>query len=110
MQDLEAEKMNAAKEAAKAVRSGMTIGIGSGSTVNHFIRALGGERVKEEGGLSVTCVVSSSQSRRLAEENGLRVIEDIPEKLDIDFDGADEADLKGNLIKGGVAAPSPGRR
>ncbi len=53
-------KKAAAIEALKFVKPGMNIGLGTGSTANHFIEALGA-RVKE--GLDVRGVATSKATR-----------------------------------------------
>jgi ribose 5-phosphate isomerase A len=88
-----------AAHAAQLIKPGMTIGIGSGSTVFHFIEALG-SLVKE--GLSLRAVPTSQQTASLAAKQGIEVIElnDIS-TIDITVDGADEIDPQLQLIKGG---------
>jgi ribose 5-phosphate isomerase A len=76
------------------------VGIGTGSTVNHFIDALAA--VKER----ITGAVSSSEAttRRLV-ERGIAVLEPAAvERLPVYVDGADEIDRAGCMIKGGGAA------
>ncbi|MES1200719.1 MAG: ribose-5-phosphate isomerase RpiA [Pseudomonadota bacterium] len=95
-------KINAAAAALNYVKSGMTIGLGTGSTAAHFVRLLG-ERVRQ--GLSVRGVPTSEATRRQAEEVGVPLIElDQATQLDLDIDGADEIDPQFRLIKGGGAA------
>lgn len=96
-------KSAAAKAALDAfVRDGMTIGLGSGSTSQWFVRHLA-EAVR--GGLSVVGVPSSSPTRDLALDLGISLsdLEAIPE-LDLTVDGADEIDAEGTMIKGGGGA------
>lgn len=96
------QKKDAALEALKLVTSGMTLGLGTGSTANHFIRALGA-KVKE--GLEVKGVPTSRATADLAKELGipLTTLNDHP-FLDMCVDGADEFDDKLRLIKGGGGA------
>ena len=96
-------KRAAAARALELVESGMTLGLGTGSTAGWFVRLLS-ERMKREG-LSVTGVATSSATVWLAEELGipLRRLEDV-ERVDLTVDGADEIDANLNLIKGGGAA------
>ncbi len=70
----------------------MTLGLGTGSTANHFIRALGA-KVKE--GLEVKGVPTSRATAELAKELGipLTTLNDHP-FLDLCVDGADEFDDK----------------
>ncbi len=70
----------------------MLLGLGTGSTVRHFIAGLKG--------MKVTCIASSVASRVQAESLGLRVIEELDRKVDLAVDGADEIDPELGLIKG----------
>jgi ribose 5-phosphate isomerase A len=87
-----------AERAAAEVQDGMRVGLGSGSTAEATVRALG-ERVKS--GLQITAVASSANTARLASECGIPLVElnDV-ECLDFGFDGADEIDPELNLVKG----------
>lgn len=94
-------KINAAKAALEYVRDGMIIGLGSGTTVQEFIKLLG-EEVKK--GLDVVCVTTSYSSRMLAIENGIFVTDtDAVERIDLAIDGADKVN-KVALLKGGGGA------
>ena len=95
-------KKAAAIEALKFVKPGMNIGLGTGSTANHFIEALGA-RVKE--GLDVRGVPTSKATEELAREHGIPLVRlhDYPH-LDLTVDGADEFDPEFRLIKGGGGA------
>jgi ribose 5-phosphate isomerase A len=95
-------KLNAAQAALAYVKDGMVVGLGTGSTSAHFVRALG-ERVRQ--GLRVKGVPTSEATRALAEQSGVPLI-DISQvqRLDIDVDGADEIDPAFRLIKGGGGA------
>lgn len=76
------------------------VGIGSGSTVVYAVERLA-ERVHKEG-LKVTCVPTSFQARQLIVNNKLKLSDlEITPELDVAIDGADEADAKLTLIKGG---------
>ena len=99
---LDTYKKAAALEAAKLVQDGMRLGLGTGSTADHFTRAVA-DRVKQ--GLSVTCIGTSQRTETLASELGLTLgtFEEI-ECLDLTVDGADEVDPSLNLIKGGGGA------
>ena len=92
----------AAHRAVALIEDGMTVGMGSGSTVDAALMALG-ERVRE--GLRVCLVVASSRSEATCRRAGL-VPEDLDtvDRLDLVLDGADEVDPRLNLIKGGGAA------
>ena len=96
------QKKAAAIAALDYVKNGMKLGLGTGSTANHFIQALG-ERVKI--GLKVRCVATSAATQKLTTSLGipLTTLEQHPH-LDLTVDGADEFDANFNLIKGGGGA------
>jgi ribose 5-phosphate isomerase A len=97
--DREKEKQAAARAALAWVRSGMKLGLGTGTTTQCFIQLLG-ERVRQQK-WDIEAVASSIASERLARNEGIRVSS--PRRglrLDLDIDGADEIDPKLNLIKG----------
>ncbi|WP_212112827.1 ribose-5-phosphate isomerase RpiA [Bartonella queenslandensis] len=100
--DVQQLKKRAAVKALEFIENDMRLGIGSGSTVNEFIRLLG-ERVAD--GLRVTGVATSRYSEQLCHKFGVPVstLEQIPE-LDLDIDGADEIGPEMMLIKGGGGA------
>jgi DeoR/GlpR family transcriptional regulator of sugar metabolism len=101
----ELAKQKAAHQAVDAhIRSGMKVGIGSGSTVVYAVERLV-QRVRDEKSLSdVVCVASSFQAVQLITEGGL-VLSDLSRtpRLDVAIDGADEVDSALNCIKGGGA-------
>jgi DeoR/GlpR family transcriptional regulator of sugar metabolism len=101
----ELAKQKAAHQAVDAhIRSGMKVGIGSGSTVVYAVERLV-QRVRDEKSLSdVVCVASSFQAVQLITEGGL-VLSDLSRtpRLDVAIDGADEVDSARNCIKGGGA-------
>lgn len=95
----DADRLTAVGKAAAAlIEDGMVVGIGTGSTAEAFIRALG-MRVKE--GLSIQGVPTSRRTEHLAREVGipLTTISDNP-VIDLGVDGADEIDPRLSLIKG----------
>ena len=95
-------KKAAAIDALKFVKPGMNIGLGTGSTANHFIEALGA-KVKE--GLAVHGVPTSRASKELAEKHGIPLTKlDAHPHLDLTVDGTDEFDSEFRLIKGGGGA------
>ncbi len=98
----DAQKRHAAIRALDFVEEGMKLGLGTGSTAEHFVRLLG-ERVAD--GLNVVGVPTSERTAALAEELGIPLtnLDETPE-LDITFDGADELDSQLRLIKGGGGA------
>ena len=88
----------AARRAVEYIREGMVVGLGTGSTAEFAIRALG-ERVAA--GLQVTCVATSISSAALGHDLGLKIesLEDHP-AIDLTIDGADEVDGRLDLTKG----------
>lgn len=104
MSDPSAEnKKAAALAAARLVQTGMTVGLGTGSTAAFLIKELG--RRCREGSLSILGVTTSNGSEQLARESGIptAALDEVPE-LDIYIDGADQVDPAGRIIKGGGAA------
>jgi ribose 5-phosphate isomerase A len=102
MTNAENEKRAAAARAVEFVRSGMRIGLGTGSTARYFVEMLG-DRVRA--GLDVVGVPTSQATHDHAERCGIRLttLEDTPE-LDLTVDGADEIAPDLSLIKGGGGA------
>jgi ribose 5-phosphate isomerase A len=100
--DAETLKRNAAARALDEVRSGMKIGLGTGSTARHFVELLA---EKVAGGLNVVGVPTSEVTRADAERLGipLTTLDEVPE-LDLTVDGADEIDFDLCAIKGGGGA------
>lgn len=93
-------KRLAAKEALKLVKSGMIIGLGSGSTSTLFIEALG-EAVKSGALTNIVGIPTSKESERLAKKLGIAVSDfGSHERCDLTIDGADEFDPQLQLIKG----------
>ncbi|WP_018143320.1 ribose-5-phosphate isomerase RpiA [Alloscardovia criceti] len=96
-------KKAAGIEAAKLVKDGMTVGLGTGSTVRFFVDELG-RRVQEEG-LKFTGVTTSVRTKEQAEGYGITIVDvDDVERIDVTVDGADEVDDRFDGIKGGGAA------
>lgn len=102
MADTAQLKDMAARAALAYVEDGMRLGIGTGSTAEAFVRALG-ERVA--GGLRVTGVATSERTAALCARVGVPVatLEEMP-ALDLTIDGADEIDPRLRLVKGGGGA------
>jgi len=99
---MEALKRQAAARALEAVRDGMKLGLGTGSTAKHFVDLLG-EKVRA--GLRVIGVPTSEATRAQAEQCGIKLTTlDEVDHLDLTIDGADEVDPALNLIKGGGGA------
>ena len=100
--DTENFKRAAAARAVELVEPGMRIGLGTGSTANHFVELLA-QRVR--GGLAIVGVPTSEATRTLAHTLGvpLTTLVHTPE-LDLTVDGADEIAPDLSLIKGGGGA------
>jgi ribose 5-phosphate isomerase A len=88
----------AASKAVEYVEEGMVVGLGTGSTAEFAIRALG-RRVGD--GLGIVAVPTSLASAKLGKELGIDILslEEHPE-IDLTIDGADEVDADLNLVKG----------
>ena len=98
--DPDSKKKAAALAALEYVEDRMLVGVGTGSTVNHFIAALAGRRHRIAGAVS-----SSEASTKLLRAAGIEVVAlndagDLP----LYVDGADEATRHLALIKGGGGA------
>ena len=95
-------KKVAAEKAVEYIESGMTVGLGTGSTAYWAIQKIG-EKVRE--GLHIKAMPTSLATEKLARELNIPLLE-YAEKgyLDIAIDGADEVDAQGNMIKGGGGA------
>ncbi len=100
---LQNPKEVAGRAAAKLVESGMTVGLGTGSTVFFTLLALA-ERMQGEG-LKLRGVPTSVDTENKAREMGipLATLEEV-EAIDLTIDGADEADHRFRLTKGGGGA------
>ncbi|DAC55638.1 MAG TPA: ribose 5-phosphate isomerase A, partial [Candidatus Poseidoniales archaeon] len=103
MNDAEALKKIAGEAACEFVKTGMRVGLGTGSTVKYTVLELG-RRIKEEG-LEIVGVPTSIATQELATEVGIPLVElGSLNGLDIVIDGTDEFDSHFQLIKGGGAA------
>jgi ribose 5-phosphate isomerase A len=94
------EKRIAAEAAAELVEDGMTIGLGTGSTVAHLLPALAARGLSD-----IRCVATSVATEEQARGLGIPV-EEFSElqRLDIAIDGTDQVTPDGWLIKGGGGA------
>lgn len=99
----ERAKKIAALEAAKLVKDGFVVGLGSGSTVAYAVKEIGRRIQRKE--LQILGVPTSHQASMLAVESGipLTTLNEHPQ-LDLAIDGADQIDKDLNLIKGMGAA------
>jgi len=94
------EKRLAAEAAAELVEDGMTVGLGTGSTVAHLLPA-----IARRGLSGIRCVATSVATEERARELGIPVEEfSTLRRLDIAIDGTDEVTPDGWLIKGGGGA------
>jgi len=97
----EDKKRIAAEAAVEYVRPGSVIGVGTGSTVNHFIDLLAARM----GGRIRAAVSSSEASSERLRARGIEVIDlNTAGRLDLYVDGADESNARLQLIKGGGGA------
>ena len=93
-------KAMVARAALAHVRPGTIVGVGTGSTVNHFIDALATMPVPVAGAVS-----SSEASSERLRRHGIAVLDaGAVQRLPVYVDGADEIDARGCMIKGGGAA------
>ncbi|MEN8720978.1 MAG: ribose-5-phosphate isomerase RpiA [Oceanococcaceae bacterium] len=100
MTDQDERKQAVAEAALDWIEDGMVVGVGTGSTVNHFIDALGRIKHRLDGAVS-----SSEASTKRLQALGIRVMElNAAGPLPLYVDGADECDPHRRLIKGGGAA------
>ena len=100
LSEIETEKRLAAERAAELVEDGMTIGLGTGSTVAHLLPAIAARGLD-----GIRCVATSVATERQARELGIPVEEfDRLERLDIAIDGTDQVTPDGWLVKGGGGA------
>ncbi len=95
-------RRRAAEAALDDVGPGMKLGLGTGRTAEHFVRALG---ARVRAGLAVVGVPTSERTAELARAEGisLATLDEEP-ALDLVVDGADEIDPMLRLIKGGGGA------
>src|SRR5512145_382858 len=93
-------KKRVAHAALDFLGDGMIVGVGTGSTVNHFIDALAGMRARIAGAVS-----SSETSTQRLRAAGIEIhdLNDVG-SLELYVDGADEATRHRYLIKGGGGA------
>lgn len=100
LQDQDALKRAVARAALDELVDGAVVGVGTGSTVNHFIAGLAERRERIAGAVSS----SEASSARLRAAGipvlGLEDVESIP----VYVDGADEIDPGFRMIKGGGGA------
>ncbi|MFV4677442.1 ribose-5-phosphate isomerase A, partial [Mycobacterium tuberculosis] len=82
---IDQQKQRAGEAAAALAEPGMTLGLGTGSTAAHLVRALAARR------LDVRCVSTSEATEALARSLGLHTLAlDEVDHIDLTVDGADE--------------------
>jgi ribose 5-phosphate isomerase A len=97
--DADAQKKAAGEAAAALVEARMVVGLGTGSTAAHFVRALGARK------LDIVGVPTSQATAELAQSLGIRLGElGETRTIDLTVDGADEVGPGLALIKGGGGA------
>jgi ribose 5-phosphate isomerase A len=97
-------KKSSAQKAVEYVKSGMILGLGTGSTTSYAIKHIA--QLLEKGILSnIVGIPSSNQTESFARKLNIPIsnLETHP-SLDLTIDGADEVDSNLNLIKGGGGA------
>ena len=93
-------KKAAAEAAIEYVESGMIVGVGTGSTANHFIDLLAAIKDRIDG-----TVASSEASAQRLRGHGIQVMDlNTAGQLPLYVDGADESNAELHLIKGGGGA------
>lgn len=92
-------KQQVGTEAARMVKDGDVVGLGTGSTAVYMIAELG-RRIREES-LHIAGIPTSYDAGVLARKHGVpvRTLDDV-DRIDIAIDGADEVDPQKQLIKG----------
>ena len=96
---VEGEKRAAAEAAAELVEDGMTVGLGTGSTVAYLLPTLARRSLR------IVCAATSLRTEQAARDLGLRVEDGGSiERFDIAIDGADQITPDGWLVKGGGGA------
>ncbi len=97
-------KKAAAVFAVNFIRSGMSVGLGTGSTAIYAIEEIA-QRLNDGTLTDLVCIPSSEETKLNALSRNIPVYGfDRVTRIDINIDGADEVDNEGNLIKGGGGA------
>ena len=86
------------------VKSGMVVGLGTGSTAYFAVERVG-EKLKSGELKDIIAIPTSIRTKEQAESLGIPLVTlDTHSKLDVAIDGADEVDPDLNLVKGGGGA------
>src|SRR4051794_5466807 len=97
-------KQQAGESAVEFVQSGMTVGLGTGSTAIFATRRIA-ELLRSGKLRDIIAIATSSRTDEEARRLGIPMLEDsLPRAVDITIDGADEIDPEFNVIKGGGGA------
>ena len=100
----ELKKMAGYKSVDDYVKSGMVVGLGTGSTAYYAVERVG-ELLKSGELTDILAIPTSIRTKEQAEELGIPLVTlDTHSKLDVAIDGADEVDPDLNLVKGGGGA------
>lgn len=97
-------KEQVGRKAVDYIESGMTVGLGTGTTAFYFIDELG-IRIRNGELSDITAVSTSRRTQELAQDRGINVVPlDNVQHIDVTVDGADEATKSLMGIKGGGGA------
>ena len=100
----ELKKMVGYKSVDDYVKSGMVVGLGTGSTAYFAVERVG-ELLKSGELKDIVCIPTSVRTKEQAESLDIPLVTlDTHSKLDVAIDGADEVDPDLNLVKGGGGA------
>jgi ribose 5-phosphate isomerase A len=100
----ELKKMVGYKAVDDYVKSGMVVGLGTGSTAYYAVERVG-EKLKSGELKDILAIPTSIRTKEQAESLGIPLVTlDTHSKLDVAIDGADEVDPDLNLVKGGGGA------
>lgn len=102
--NLESLKQQAALASLKYLKDGLTIGLGTGSTVRYFLEGIA-EMLKKGTLKNIKGIATSRQTEEIATRVGIPLVSFFEAPLlDVYIDGADEVDDCLDMIKGGGAA------
>lgn len=83
------------------VKSGMVVGLGTGSTAYYAVERVG-QKLKSGELKNIICIPTSERTKEQAQGLGIPLVTlNEKSKLDVAIDGADDVDKKLNLVKGG---------
>ena len=97
--DLEPQKKQAALKALEHIQSGMSVGLGTGSTAKYFIQALG-EKLKRGELQDISAVATSEATAQMARDLGIPLNNLSASGVDVAIDGMDEVTDALDAIKG----------